>query len=57
MSPLWSELSLARAAWASAEERGLVDRQPDRWAVETRVSRPRDKPRRPIRQPVSSYAL
>ena len=57
MSPLWSEMALARAAWAKAAERGLVDRAPDDQRAEPMIRRPRKLPRRPIRRPVSSYAL
>lgn len=57
MSPLWSEMALARAAWAKAAERGLVDRAPDDQRAEPMIMRPRKLPRRPIRRPVSSYAL
>jgi hypothetical protein len=59
MSPLWSDLALARAAWAKACERGLVDRD----AVEQPIPRSdpnqpsRDAPRRPIRRTLSSIAL
>lgn len=57
MSPLWSDMALARAAWANAAERGLVDRAPDDQRAEPTTTRSRDLPRRPIRRPVSSYAL
>ena len=57
MSPLWSDMALARAAWANAAERGLVDREPDSRQAATQTKRSRELPRRPIRRPVSSYAL
>ena len=58
MSPLWSDMALAQAAWANAVERGLVDagaapKQPK----DAKQGRPRDLPRRPIRRAVTSFAL
>ena len=58
MSPLWSDVALARAAWEDAAERGLVERDPSREAKpDPKVSVTRHLPRRPIRRPVSSFAL
>jgi len=58
MSPLWSDMALAKAAWANAADRGLVDRDPPRKPKpDPKVSVTRDLPRRPIRRPVSSFAL
>ena len=58
MSPLWSEVALVRAAWANAAERGLVDSMPEeRTQAEIKFERSRKVPRRPIRPPVSSFAL
>ncbi|HET7709764.1 MAG TPA: hypothetical protein VFK50_09570 [Sphingomicrobium sp.] len=57
MSPLWSDMALARAARANAADFGLVDRQPDRRQAETAITKSRDLPRRPIRRSVSSFAL
>lgn len=57
MSPLWSDMALARAAWTSAAERGLVDRVPERQQPEIKFEPSRKPPRRPIRRPVSSFAL
>lgn len=58
MSPLWSDMALAKAAWANAADRGLVDRDPPREPKpKPNVSVNRDLPRRPIRRPVSSFAL
>jgi hypothetical protein len=58
MSPLWSDMALARAAWANAADRGLVDRDsPQKPKPDPQVSVTRDLPRRPIRRPVSSIAL
>jgi len=62
MSPLWPDLAIARAAWDDAADRGLVepelrepktaDRRSD-WLDRTR----RTTARRPIRRPLTSYAL
>ena len=58
MSPLWSDVALARAAWDNAADRGLVDRDPPRPPkAEGRPGVRRDLPRRPIRRPLSSFAL
>ena len=57
MSPLWSDMALARAAWANAAERGLVDRSPERQQAEIKFEQSRKNPRRPIRRPLSSFAL
>ena len=58
MSPLWPESALARAAWANALERGLIDRKSlaEMEAKEDGMPK-RDVPRRPIRRSVSSIAL
>lgn len=58
MSPLWSDSALAQAAWDNAVDRGLVDRDPSRHPKpELNGSVKRELPRRPIRRPVSSFAL
>jgi hypothetical protein len=58
MSPLWSDMALARAAWANAADLGLVDRDsPKKAKADTKKDFARDLPRRPIRRPVSSFAL
>jgi len=58
VSPLWSDMALAQAAWDNAADRGLVDRDPPRQPkLDSKVSVRRDRPRRPIRRPVSSLAL
>jgi hypothetical protein len=58
MSPLWSDMALARAAWDQAADRGLVDRDPRKKAkAEPKADFARDLPRRPIRRPVTSFAL
>jgi hypothetical protein len=58
MSPLWSDMALARAAWANAANRGLVDRDPPKKAKgEPKADFAPDLPRRPIRRPVTSFAL
>ena len=57
MSPLWSDIALARAALADAVERGLVNDKRDETGLDTRpapiLKRVRRIPRR--RQP--SFAL
>ena len=45
MSPLWSDLALARAALADAVERGLVDKKRDE---------PKDSPSKPLLKRVRS---
>ena len=55
MSPLWPDLALARAAWANAVERGLVDA-----AEQPKITRPADsgsKVRRMLRPRLKSCAL
>jgi len=57
VSPLWSDMALARAAWANASERGLVDQLPERQQAEIKFEQSRRIVRRPIRRPLSSFAL
>jgi hypothetical protein len=55
MSPLWSDLALARAAWANAVERGLVDA-----AEQPKITRPANsgsEVRRLLRPPQELRAL
>ena len=61
MSPLWSDMALARAAWDDAADRGLVERSEKRSTEDKRDSWVdrirRNTPRRPIRRQLKSYAL
>lgn len=57
MSPLWSDMALARAAWAKAEEAALVDEgkvKPLQAARPNAASRP---VRRVLHPRMSSFAL
>ena len=57
MSPLWSDMALARAAWAKAEENDPVDLatiKPQRVAKPAAVNRP---VRRILYPRLSSFAL
>jgi hypothetical protein len=55
MSPLWSDLALARAALADAAARGLIDKSDP---LQLRPKEQRKAVRRPVRGPLrSSFAL
>lgn len=63
MSPLWTDMAIARAAHAAAAARGVVD-NPDRRDPHSRADSGqrsardrRQSPRRPIRRSITSYAL
>ena len=57
MSPLWSDLALARAAWADAVKRGLVnDSEPRRSGLRDVRGAENREVRRMPRRPLGSRA-
>ena len=63
MSPLWSDMAIATAVKAATKARRAVDRAADpeprlrRIGNGRSVQRQDTTPRRPIRHPLTSYAL
>lgn len=58
MSPLWSDMALARAAWANAVERGLVEHDPPRQDGQRGSGATAGRTvRRILRRPLHSCAL
>ena len=54
MSPLWQDIALARAAWAKAVERGLVDDRDE--SVVDKLKLKSNSARVIPRRPASSFA-